>query len=228
MQIAMVLVLGSAFALTQTSEGLKSASPTGIVEGTVFSYEGAPVADAMVYAVPERSSGGLKFPRRTDEIGRFRLDDVRAGRSVLYAYKLEDGYLDPSFAFNSGNRPSAITTVVAGSIVSVKVTLGPKCAYLVGTVKDSERGEPVSSASFRVNRADDTKIWLSTVPVDAAGHFRLGVPSETPIQLNIVAEHFRAWKMDADSLHTAGDALILKPGQEYPIDVRLQAVTTNR
>ena len=221
----MVLVFGSVFALTQSSERLSAASSTGTVEGAVLSYDGVPVGNATVYAVQERShAGGPKFPRRTDELGRFRLEDVQAGRSVIYAYKLEDGYLDPSFAFNSANKPSAVATVVSGGVVNITVTLGPKCAYLVGTVTDSQRREPASSASFRLNRADDPKIWLSTAPVDTSGHFRLGVPSDTPIQVSIVAEHFRAWQVGADWLHTPGGALVLKPGQEYSIDVLLQSI----
>lgn len=191
-----------------------------------MSADNIPAIGISVYAVPEKGHHeGVKFPAKTDEFGRFRLDNVRAGPSMIYAYNSSDGYLDPSFAFYSGNKPSATVTVVPGGVARVQVRLGPKCAYLTGAILSSKDEKPISAAIFKLRRIDDPNIWLSTDPADNTGHFRIGVPPDTAFQLEIIADGFQPWELNVNGLHTSKGAPILQPGQEYSMKVQLQPIS---
>ncbi len=223
MNVVAIFVIAPIFAQTGHPT---SPITTGTIEGNVLSADNIPVDNASVYAVPEKGlRTGLRFPVRTDKSGRFRIENVKVGRSVIYVSKPEAGYLEPSFAFYSGNQPSAVADVIPDGITSVDIRLGPKCAYLVGSVRNSEDGAPVTGANFRFSRADDPNIWLSIAPLDESGHFRTGVPSDTRFQLRVVAEHFKPWQLGIDQSQTLKDGLSLKPDEEYTIDIQLQAIS---
>jgi hypothetical protein len=221
MRLAILLALLSRLTPAQDTAHLPEANP-GAIEGAVLSADGVPLGGATVYALPRQATyTGRLLPVKTDELGRFRLAGVRPGETVIYAYDLEQGYLDPEPAFNSGNKYLAVVTVVAGGVTAVQVKLGPKCAYLVGSVENSRNGAPIRAASFKLSRADDPNIWLSTAPADENGHFRLGVPSAAPIDLQVDAEHFSPWRPDA----TQAQALKagLRAGEEYRLEIQLKA-----
>jgi hypothetical protein len=220
MRAAVLLILLTRAAVAQDAQ-LAHDATTGTIEGTVLSGDGSPLAGATVYALPRHSTYvGRLLPVKTDELGRFRLTSVKPGETVIYAYDLEEGYLDPHAAFNSGNKFLAVVTVVSGGTVSAEVRLGPKCAYLFGTVQSSQNGAPVRAASFKLSRADDPNIWLSTAPVDDSGHFRLGVPSATPIDLQVDAERFSPWRPDARQAQALKAGL--KAGEEYELEIQLK------
>jgi Carboxypeptidase regulatory-like domain len=216
------LILGCLAAAQNTSP--PSEIKTGTIDGTVLSAAGAPVAGATVYALPRKGvHHALVTFVRTDSSGRFRLEQVPPGETVIYAYDLEEGYLDPHAAFNSGNKYLAVVTVAPDAVTPINVTLGPKCAYLVGSVHNSQDGSSVRNASFMLKRADDPNIWLSTSPVEETGKFRLGVPSGTPIDLEVNAAHFTSWRPGPSQTQVLKAGL--NAGEEYSIDIQLKPVS---
>lgn len=86
MRLAVFPIVVGSLLLAQTAVP-PSPAARGAVEGTVLSTEGSPAPSVMVYAVPEKGGrSGIRYPARTDGSGYFRLDNVRAGPSVIYAY----------------------------------------------------------------------------------------------------------------------------------------------
>lgn len=194
---------------------------SGSIDGTVLSAEGAPVPYLTVYAVPERGPNGMKFPTESNGSGRFHLDNLPEGKEIIYSFNPDAGYLDPSFGFNSGNQPPTTVVVVPRGTTTVEVHLPPKCAYLVGNIKSLPDEKPIMTATFRLSLARDPNVWFSTAPADAAGHFRIGVPSGAPFRLSVTAPGFQAWQLKTSSEGSPPGALTLKPGQEYILDLRL-------
>lgn len=220
MRFAILFAVLTCLASAQGTAPLPEAS-LGAIQGTVFSADGSPISGATVYALPRQGAYvGRVSLVWTDESGRFRLTSVKPGETVIYAYDLEEGYLDPHPAFNSGNKFQAIVTVPPGGTVSAQVRLGPKCAYLIGTVLNLQDEAPVRTAGFKLSRADDPNIWLSTAPADDAGHFRLGVPSATPIDLQVDVERFSPWRPDVRQAQALKAGL--RAGEEYRIEIQLK------
>jgi Carboxypeptidase regulatory-like domain len=222
MRLAILSILLTCLSSAQNTDDAATRQ-AGAITGTVRSSDGAPIAGATVYALPKKNAyHGLLSLEKTDSSGNFRIENVSPGETVIYAYDLDEGYLDPHPAFNSGNKYLAVVTAIAGGVVSADVTLGPKCAYLVGAVHNSKDGTAVRNASFVLKRADDPNIWLSTSPVEETGNFRFGVPSSTPIDLQVNAVGFAAWRPDAHQIQELKAGL--SSGAEYSIDIQLKLI----
>jgi hypothetical protein len=94
---------------------------------------GSPLAEATIYALPREATfvGRISLVK-TEEFGNFRPTGLRAGETAINAYDLEEGYLDPYPAFNSGNKFLTLGTLVPKGVSAVQIALGPKCVYLIG------------------------------------------------------------------------------------------------
>lgn len=90
MRLIILPILLSYLAAAQNT-ALAPETGTGSIEGTVLSAEGSPLANATVYALPRRGvHPGLISLVKTDELGKFRIDGVKPGETVVYAYDLEE------------------------------------------------------------------------------------------------------------------------------------------
>ena len=106
------------------------ASTGGVVEGTVSSKDGSPVANAVVVAVPDPHLRGRADRYRktvSDQAGRFTLRGVPPGEYTLFAWEGVDGeaYLNAEFLKSYEAQGSALR-VGAGERKSLQLVVIPE------------------------------------------------------------------------------------------------------
>ena len=151
--------------------------PGGVVSGVVINDSGAPLAGAdVLLSAIER---GVDRATRTDDSGRFAIDDVAAGRYRLTARI--HGFAPMEYGASRSDRPGLIVVVGAGQqVASLRLVL-PRLASISGVVLEPD-GTPAHLARVTATKAapvasgTTTRIWSSTAS-NARGEYRLpGLP----------------------------------------------------
>jgi hypothetical protein len=223
------LAVGISFASAQAQNSVATvgSSKGGQIKGQVLAEDGTPIPNASVYTVPVgKPKGGIIPLERTDSLGNFLIQGLAEGEVAVHAYKFEDGYPDTKFGFYGNPNESQAPTVMvrAGQSSIATITLGPKSAYLTGSVKDSKTGAAVK-ATFKLIRLDNENLWISTDPVGDRGEFRLNVPSQTEFRVEVSAKAYKLWRSQ-DQMQLSAQPIRISPNQNLRIDIRLDKADT--
>ncbi|HEV7858392.1 MAG TPA: carboxypeptidase regulatory-like domain-containing protein [Pyrinomonadaceae bacterium] len=202
---------------------------SGGIEGRVVDVTGNPIAGALVNALYVNQPGQSKpgeapAMARSDEFGRFFLNDLRAGTYLLYAGKEEDGYLSSFFPFfitDSGTATPRVSVFERQITQNVVLQLGAKAARLVGRILDAETTRPIERAEIMLSREDNPKNFILTGPNKAGGIFQLQVPS-VPFRIKVSARGYQDWYYGSDGTreHAAPIQLIPNTTKELIVNLR--------
>jgi hypothetical protein len=165
----------------------------GSIEGVVVDGSGAPIRGAKVFDEPLDSVRiGKDHFTRTDENGHFLLKDVPAGKTMVIATKLEDGYPDARYAVYSGDAVLPTVYVRSGETArNVLVKLLAKGGKLRGRIVEANSGVPVPRSRITLSRLDHPNWSLETDPADD-GTFDFVLPTR-PLRIQVTAPGFKAW-----------------------------------
>jgi len=205
----------AAIALTLSALAQVSPPATGSVEGIVLDGDGRPLAEATVFV------GTLaRSPRtQTDAEGRFKLNDIPAGRIGLQAFKESDGYPYNMFAFFlMPGQPLPKFDLAAGQTLSnVIIRLGAKAAYLKLSVRD-ENNLPID-AGLTFSRPDLGRYGdyqRSAKPDD------LILVPPVPFRLTVQEKGFQPWHYGGEHWLDKEGLIVLKSGETLTLTVRLK------
>jgi Carboxypeptidase regulatory-like domain len=189
----------------------------GGIDGVVVQLDGRPLANAMVYALPENEMNRPPIKTTSREDGSFSFRGLKSGEFYLDASKDDVGYIYSFFSFYitpGQNKPKV--KVTDGQVQNnVIIQLGKKVAYLQMIIRNADKDE---NLNFIFTRPD----------LPQEGYYRTGaianslipVPS-VPFRLSIEANKHKTWKY----LDTNGnDLLDLEPGEVKKIEVELNPI----
>jgi len=183
----------------------------GSIRGRVVDLDGRAIPQALVSA--ERfdglsASAVQEVP--TDANGEFLIANVFPGPYHVVARKEDEGYGDNRSGFYNA-RPSPLVSVTeAKAHATVTVVLGPKAAFLSGTIVEDATGEPAAASvvMWRLQEPDKP-IGISVGP-----NFRVLIPSGAEIGVKLISNGHEAWIIEGGSLH-------MEPGASKSVAVRL-------
>jgi len=174
--LCLLALVASPTGIAQSQEKPKPAALYGRVTDAVT---GKPVRMARLRLALDSRTERVEYRARTDDDGRYRVDDVRAGRYFITATKpryvtLQYGQRLPAAV----GRPVEVT---AGAAQQADIAL-PRASAIVGRVTD-EFGEPVERAvvtPMRVGYANGRRSFVPAgagASTDDAGEYRIaGMP----------------------------------------------------
>jgi carboxypeptidase family protein len=206
-----LLVTLTAQGQVDRSEGLGSAT------GVVLDSSGSPLAEATVYALPEKDM--TKQIRTTsDSSGHFTLRGIPAGAAYLHAYKETDGYPYNFFSFfkSPGERTPVKIKIAAGKVTSnVVLQMGLRAAYLQFDIANDD-GAPVDGE-------------LSFDRQDIRGPYRRGVSAgellmvpPVPFRLTFKAPGYLPWHYGGQRWQGNEGFIRLKSGETLRVPIRLR------
>ena len=167
----------------------------GAVQGVVLDQQDRPIGYAKV---SPGSIGGPVFRRPnyvfTDELGRFLLGGLAAGRYMIYVAKEAEGYPDSASAFLCAGRPQPpIVEVKTGEVTQgVVVRTGEPGGVLVAQISDAETSMLITTASYKLYLPAKPEIYLRST-VDKPGFVDRVVPS-VPFHLEVMAPGYTPWR----------------------------------
>ncbi len=216
--LLLLTVLVSSVASSQSG----GTSQVGSIKGEVVDATGSPIAKAKVFDEPmEAARIGKDHFTTSDENGRFLLNDVPIGKTMVIATKIEDGYPDARFAVFSGNEILPIVEVKPNQVTSsVTVKLLVKGGTLVGRVTDARTKSAVPDARITLSRLDHPN-WLIETNVEKDGSFRLVIPA-MPMHFSIKAPGFGDWNYEQSAFSRNHGPLILSPGSALEVPIYLE------
>lgn len=177
----------------------------GSIAGVVRDPNGAPVAEASVYAVDVENFRS-RFNADADSNGSFVLRDVPTGTYSVHAHKESEGYPDTFFSFFSmGNKKAwrQVEVEVGRATDGIVLELGPKYAVLDLSIEDEEGNYVGGSLTF--TRVDDPK---RTYMVGSAPDMHLLVPA-VAFRFQVRAKGYHTWR-----------SKLLKPRSGQTLSVR--------
>jgi hypothetical protein len=196
------------------------------VQGSVVDDKGQPVEGAKVYWVALNGSPiGHPETVPTDKNGAFRLERVPPGKIQIRAYKEEDFYNRPTFAFY--DPPASAMPEVEAKVGrmerGVVLRLGPKAALLRISVVDALSKEPLKGIDYQLCRADHANevgyCITGSGSLSPGGEFRKLVPP-VPVSIKIGAANYAEWSYRDGK--TGFSFLRLSPGETQMLTVHLQ------
>ena len=194
----------------------------GAVKGVVLDAHGSEISGAKVYDEPiDAVRVGKDHFVETDQDGRFLLQDVPAGKTMIIATKLEDGYPDARFAVYSGNEVLPTVEVQAGQMASnVVVKLLAKGGTLRGRIIDSRSKLPILNARITLSRVDHPN-WLLETDPENDGSFEFLIPAR-PMHLKVTARGFKDWTYETSGLSTNHAPFLIGQEETRNLDVYLE------
>ncbi len=212
--LVLIAVAATLPAFAQT----KAQPATGDIKGTVTDQNGAPVASATVYAVPQGLTLDDITPRsvKTDGNGNF---DFRGGFGLgtyqLYSRKDADSYPDPFDRFYADPKSEApkvnLTTTHPSATATVK--LGPQAGVVAGRVIDADTGAVLRATVFFLD-AQGHGHHADTAPSD--GGYRALLPAGKDLTLMVEVSSAQ----DNHALVPVAP-LRLEPGQYMYMDISI-------
>lgn len=194
----------------------------GSVYGTVVDDSGTPVKGATVYAQPlDRPMAGIIPHDISDRNGSFTISKLDYGRYSVSAAKPDEGYPELYFAFYTGFHAKLLVIKLSAQhqSASVALHLGKKAGILKGTVADAVTGKPVN-ANVEFRWVSEPQNFLRGSGL-ANAQFRILVPSDVAITMVVSVAGYENWSYKADKGFVK-NAVLLLPGEELNLDVRLQ------
>jgi hypothetical protein len=207
---AAVVIAGSGFCLGQAS---------GSIVITVLDENQARVSGAWVTA---HHAGELAdtWPGSctTGDNGTCTMRIQGPGRFALEAAKVVDKYPPRiPFYFGKNFKEDVVELREANSTASGVLHIGSKAGAVKGNVFDAVTGKAlVGSAEF--HWVSDQAIWIQT-GISEIGRPVL-VPANVPVTLVVSREGYENWKYSGPD--GALKAIVLQPGQEEILNIRLQ------
>lgn len=212
---------------------------TGVIRGRVTTAEsdnGTPIRTARVSV---SQGGGFAQPAFTDDLGRFELTALAAGRYIVTSEKT--GFARTRYgAKNDVDLPLPVDVVDGGIVEGVEIRM-PKGAAVAGRIVD-DLGEPVVQARVSVGLAQIAGNQLRVVPVprpatltDERGEYRVGGLPAGRYYVSANASPFgstASWSQTYyDAVPALADAtpIVLSAGEERSgVDFTLVATTPAR
>jgi hypothetical protein len=195
-------------------------SQHGVIVVRVVDATGNGVEDADVYAFPGPSL--LPLPQcRTGRGGECEISDLSFGDYQIWAKKSGGAYPEmPMWEFFASPNQRTDLSLSAGHPVDEEVlNLGRRCGILTGTVTDAVTGKQLD-AHFEFHWVSDPqKVWRELGRTDEP--FRILVPSEIAITMTVSAHGYAPWTY-TPSPYSAQNRILLDPGEELVLDIRLQ------
>lgn len=158
----------------------------------------------------------------TDASGHFVIYIPRSwfGEFAVTAKKESEDYPDTSMQFYSDGKFETVTLTSPHPSATITIRLGPKAGVLLGTVTDALTGSPLSPC-VELRRAAEPNNFLSASGL-VKPKYRLLIPSETGVLIEISLDGYRSWYYPGTAKKLAAQAVLLKPGEEKTVDIRLQ------
>lgn len=195
-----------------------AAPQTGSVRGRVVDENGKPVGDAKVTTTPVDAPGQPEKSTRTDAQGYFVIAGLPWGKYKVGAEKPEVGYPDMSLTFYSDiAEPAPILLTPATPEAHEDFTLRVKAGVLTGIVTDAVSNDPVP-ATFLLRRADHPEKLLF---VEAASHYRILVPSDTDVKLEVAAPGYETWYYPGTMDWKESSPLRIRGTGQIQLDIQL-------
>jgi hypothetical protein len=193
----------------------------GLIEGTVYYEDGSPAIGATVYSHPmDRAMAAIVPHAKTDEAGHFAILHLWLGKFAVGAEKVDEDYPNMTMQFYSDGKFETVVLSSARSVASVSIRLGPKAGILTGTVSDAVTGAPLNPCvEFR--RAKKPSNFLSGTGLVNA-RYRVLVPSNTGVLMKVWYGRHKPWYYPGTMDKAQGRAVILKPGEETELEIRLE------
>lgn len=212
-----LVALALAFSAGRTQH--RTETQFGSVGGTVLDDKGVPVSDARVYDEP---IGTVRIGKDhfvlTDQAGRFLLEDVPVGKTMVIAIKTEAGYPDSRYAVYTSNEVLPIVQVQAAHTTSpVVVKLPAKGGVLTGEIVNSRSHLPVPNSRIALSRVDHQGWFIETDP-EGDGSFAFTIPSK-PFHLQVSARGFKTWMYEESKYSKNHSPLII--GSERKVRVTI-------
>lgn len=211
------------YAPQQSPKPLPSEVRTGLIAGTVTYEDGKPVKGATVDATPlGRPMIAITPHADTDASGHFAIHIPRSwfGKFAVTAKKETEDYPDTSMQFYSDGKFETATLTSTHPSATVTIQLGPKAGVLLGTISDALTGSPLSPC-VKLKRAAEPNNFLSASGLVKA-KYKLLIPSDAGILIEISLDGYRPWYYPGTAEKSAAQAILLKPGEEKNVDIRLR------
>jgi hypothetical protein len=200
--------------LILTSLSTLSAMPAqtlGTIHGTVLDNRGVPVSGARVNAALTRQPGqSVAHYVETDATGHFSIDGLAWGEYKVFVMREQSGYPNMHFSFYSNDVFPTASVTPNAPIADLQIQLGPRAGTLTGSISDGASGAPIS-ADLKLIRAEAPKKWIS---IGVAPLYRVLVPSNTEVLLEVTASGFKTW--------TLSSPLLLHSGEEIQLDIPME------
>jgi hypothetical protein len=215
MKHLLVLIAVAAAALPGFAQ-TRTQPTAGDIKGRVTDQNGAPVAAATVYAVPQGLTLDDITPRsvKTDSNGNF---DFRGGFGLgayqLYSRKDSDSYPDPFDRFYSDPKTETpkVNLTAAHPSATATVKLGPQAGVVAGRVIDADTGAVLKATVFFLD-AQGHGHHADTAPAD--GGYRALLPAGKDLTLMVEVQS----PQDNPALVPIAP-LRLEPGQYMYMDI---------
>jgi hypothetical protein len=193
----------------------------GTIRATVIDEIGNIVAGATLCAQPQAPTAMMIPQCTTDAKGSCTLSHLNLEKYFVFAGKSEDGY--PEFAYSffvpRGTKPMEAMLSEDHPLDEVIVHIGPKAGILTGTVADAATGKPLN-ANVEFRWISDPVNFLSGGGLTKAS-FRVLVPSDVALKMIVSLDGYENWVYGEEG-GKRGKPLLLHPGQEEKLDIRLR------
>lgn len=196
----------------------------GSVRGTVLDPSGAAIPGAKVYDEPMGTVRiGKDHFTLSDEAGRFFLEDVPVGKTMVIATKTEAGYPDSRYAVYTSDEVLPVVEVQAGHTTGpVVVRLPSKGGVHTGRIIDARSQLPLPGSRITLSRGDHEGWFVETDP-EANGSFAFIIPSK-PFHMQVSAPGYKSWTYEQSGLSQNHAPLLIGAEVKKEIIVQLRSL----
>ena len=191
----------------------------GSIEGTLTEEGGMAISGATVYAMRIGRPRASAIPTaETDAEGHYIFKRLDYGRYAVAPAKPADGYPTPWSVPNcTHTKYPEIELFHENQSAKLDVRFGKKAGVLIGTVTDADRGNPIdANVEFRCI-VDPSQFVTGSGLTN--GHFRVLIPSDTPVSMTVSQKRFQDWQFTRNGVF---EPILLAPGEIMTLEVRLK------
>lgn len=132
--------------------------------------------------------------------------------------KEDEGYPSAFWSFYTHREPIRITlSSDAPNVASIRLTLEPKAAVVVGSVSDAVSGEPIA-ASIHLWRADNEHDFLD---IGVSGPYRILIPPDTAVRFSVRAPGYKEWFNGGATEPSRTASMVLAGGDSRTLHIKL-------
>ncbi|MDA3937212.1 MAG: cell wall-binding repeat-containing protein [Actinomycetota bacterium] len=238
------LLVGTAPAMASTAgfESIQDYTPSAIqtelviINGSVTSNQGAPLADATVrlYRASDDGTWPVAATLKSDASGAFRQTDLPAGDYRVWFDVPDSLYVSEYFHDATDFDQAFIVETVPGDEVWGVIGTLTKYAWLSGTVKNWDGSSALSGITVEVNTLKSYG-WHReiTATTDALGYWRVRLPVNDyyVAYSDPTDKHYDSFHKNADTADEARAAVLVVEGTDLEArmdtDGTIEGVVTN-